>query len=91
MKPNLIILTLCCVAFSLNTMANEVIKLTWRAVYSPYGDIYYKNITMTAPVNKTFTVDWGDGTNIETKTGTGDKQVISHTYADTKDYVAKIS
>jgi len=90
-KPNRIILILCCIAFSLNLMANEVIKITWKPIPSPYGPIYYKNISITATINKNFTVDWGDGSNIETKTGIGDKQIISHTYADSKDYTATIS
>jgi hypothetical protein len=91
MKPNRIILIVCCIAFSLNLMANEVITITWKPVSSPYGPIYYKNISITATINKNFTVDWGDGSNIETKIGTGDKQIISHTYADSKDYIATIS
>jgi hypothetical protein len=91
MKPNRIILLLCFIAFSLNLMASEMIKITWSVVYYPYGNYYYKNITISATVNKTFTVDWGDGSNIETKTGTGVKQVIGHTYSDTKDYIATIT
>jgi len=73
-------------------MANEVIKLNWAAISIGQGSyIYYKNITIIATENKTFSVDWGDGSNIETKTGTGDKQILIHTYADTKSHIATIT
>jgi len=91
MKPNRILLIVCYIAFSLNLMANEIITFTWRAVSSPYGYVYYKNISITATLNKSFTVDWGDGSNIETKMGTGNKQILSHTYADAKSYTATIT
>ena len=91
MKSNRIILIICCIAFNFSLMANEVIKLTWKPFSSPFETIYYKNITVTATVNKNFTVDWGDGSSIETKTGTGDKQIITHTYADIKDYVTTVT
>ena len=91
MKPNRIILIVCCFAFSLNLIANEVIKFTWQAVMIHHGYIYSKSITIIAPENKTFTVDWGDNSNIETKTGIGEKQILSHTYADTKSYIATIT
>jgi len=93
MKKGLIFISfVCCFAFSLNLMANEVIKLTWSAISIGKGSyIYYKSTTIIATENKTFTVDWGDGSNIETKIGTGDKQILSHTYANTKGYTAIIT
>ena len=90
-KLKIVLFLICITIFSIKVFANEVIKITWNAVSQGQGYyIYNKNITIIATENKTFTVDWGDGSNIETKTGTGGKQILSHSYADTKGYTATI-
>ena len=91
MTTKRLFLILFCFAFSLNLMANEVIQLTWRAVPIYQGYIYSKYITIIATENKTFTIDWGDGSNVETKTGTGVNQILNHTYSDAKSYTATIT
>lgn len=89
----IILFVICNITFSMSLFANEVIKLTWSAVPISYSPGYsgYKNIKITAPENKTFTINWGDGSSIETKIGTGDKQILSHTYADAESYIATIT
>ena len=58
------------IVFSLNVIANEVIKITWAG-----GGGLPKTFAITATAG--FTIDWGDGT-VETKTGGW--QLLSHHY-----------
>ena len=57
--------------------SNEIIVITWIN----YGT-YFR---IVATEGKDFTVDWGDGSEIETYTGLGIEQLISHIY-ENNDY-----
>ncbi|MCL2041489.1 MAG: T9SS type A sorting domain-containing protein [Bacteroidales bacterium] len=73
MKKVSILFTFC-IVFSLNIIANEVIKITWAG-----GGGIQKLFVITATYNKDYTIDWGDGT-VETKKGTGGEQIITYYY-----------
>jgi len=72
MKTKILLFLFFVIYFSSKAQEKEVIKFIW----SPYFDDIY----LTATEDKEFTVDWGDGCNIETYSGTGDIQFISHSY-----------
>ena len=77
------LLLLCLFAYSFNAAANERISFTGQ-------DIKSISCGISATYGKEFTIDWGDGSDIETKTGTGN-QSISHTYANYGDYTVDIT
>ena len=84
MKLKSLILFACSLAFIFNLTAKDVIKLTWQG-----GSI--KKITIVATTNEPFTIDWGDGSEIETRTGTGDHQNITHFYGSFDSFQATIA
>jgi len=68
------------------TTVNDTIHFT---LMPPYYNGY---IAIAATNGKQFTIDWGDGSEIETKTGTGNLEEISHNYGyDTIDYTVTIT
>jgi len=85
MKRKLIILLACCFAVVHNLTANEAISFTWQ------GAQYGKGFYITATNGKQFTINWGDGSAIVTKTGTGGSQVIIPTYTNTGIYTVSIT
>jgi hypothetical protein len=60
-----------------NLVAQDVITLTWQATANSN-----KFITIEDTKGQ-FTVDWGDGTPIETKASKGKQDTLNHTYATT--------
>jgi hypothetical protein len=65
--------------------AQDVITFTWQAEND-------KSVMVWATNNKSFTVNWGDGSAIETKTGYGDNAcVLAHTYAEEKEYTVIVA
>ena len=68
-------------AFSFKVTAQDQIKFTWSG----------KSFQIQATANKKFTVDWGDGSEIQNWTGNGDWQACVHTYSVEKEYSVVIS
>jgi len=56
-------------------MAHDTISFTWQRYNSAS-----KRIKIIVPVGEKFTIDWGNGTNLDTITGTGNWTSISYTY-----------
>jgi len=81
-----LILTVCCFAYSSNGIAQEKISFTWKGrsfdTFNHFG--------ITAAYAERFIIDWGDGTPIEMRTGTGDLEYIIHSYFDTNNYTVSI-
>jgi len=66
--------------------AQDVITFTWQAGYIP------KDFHIQVTYNKTFTVDWGDGSNIETFTGqNGDYLNITHIYNKANSFLVTLT
>ena len=82
-KSKLLLLLVCFMAFNCNLVADEIITFTWK------GGIN-KNFRIEASSNKQFTVNWGDGSVIESKTGTGNNQTLTHNYDNDSDYTVVI-
>ena len=73
-------------AYSFNAVANDTIRFTLTYPYYSY------HTAIAATNGKQFTIDWGDGSEIETKTGTGNIEEISHDYGNgTIDYTVTIA
>ena len=93
-KSKLITLLLCCVAYCSNVVASESIKFTWRGSTSSTSVTSNKSFDIAATDGMQFTVDWGDGSDIETITGIGNEQNLNHTYVNTNNsttYTVKIT
>ncbi|MCL2434812.1 MAG: leucine-rich repeat domain-containing protein [Lentimicrobiaceae bacterium] len=84
MKRKLSVILLGIFACSISTFAQDIITFTWRAIAS-------KSFYIQATIGETFTVDWGDSSDIETYTGTGQFQHLSHTYNAANDYTVTIT
>jgi len=85
--PKFLILLICILAFSFNVVANESIRftLTTNTVIIPI------DFGIKATNGKQFTVNWGDGSDIETFTGTNQWQEIRHTYSNHGNYAVTIT
>jgi len=84
--PKFLILLICFLAFSFSTAANETIRFT--GTNHSYAGMFRINATN----GKQFTVDWGDGSDIETITGTGiNYQEIKHFYTTIDEYTVIIT
>jgi len=59
-----------------NTTSCDTISFTWEGKWASF-----RSCKIIASSEKRFTIDWGDGSNIDTITGTGDWQWIRHTYS----------
>jgi len=79
-----LVLVLCLCACGFSAVAQEKISFAWEG-------FYWNVFGITATNGKQFTVDWGDGSNIETITGTGNWQGIAHDYADSNHYMVIIT
>ena len=62
----------CC----LTAIANDTIRLTW---YEDYFYGYTRYLSITTTVGEQFTIDWGDGSDIDTITSVGGHN-FSHIY-----------
>ena len=80
--------------YSISIIANESIKFTWKGSTSSTSVTNNKSFDITATNGKQFTIDWGDDSDIETITGTGNEQNLNHTYVNTNNstiYAVKIT
>jgi len=84
-NPKFLFLLICFLAFSFNAVANDTIRFN---ITFANDDVL--EITIKASNEKQFTVDWGDGSEIETETGTGQYQEIRHYYINKNDYIVNI-
>lgn len=66
-----------------NVLANDTIRVTLLG----NGNMIFH---VTAPNTKSFSIDWGDGSSIETQIGTGSDQIINHVYATANTYSMSI-
>ncbi|MDR2009981.1 MAG: T9SS type A sorting domain-containing protein [Bacteroidales bacterium] len=73
------IILIAVLTFGAKLTAADVIRLTWSQNQSSG----YKCLTVKATSGKTYTINWGDGSAAETKTGTGNSQYFSHAYTGT--------
>jgi len=80
-KLNYLFFTVCFFAYCFSLSANEVIKFTWKN-----DDYYNKTFSVVASSGKTYTIDWGDDSVIQTITGTGEWQPINHKYDHINEY-----
>ncbi|MCL2301814.1 MAG: T9SS type A sorting domain-containing protein [Lentimicrobiaceae bacterium] len=80
----IVFLVICFFAYNLNVVANDTIRIITRLA----GGHSY---SITATPGKQFTIDWGDGSAIETFTGTGDSQFPFHYYYNPGRYEVTIS
>jgi len=67
-------LLICFFAFSFSLIANDTISFTWKGGH----------FKIIASENEQFTIDWGDGSAMETKSGTGKWQLFSQNYSDSE-------
>ena len=65
--------------------AQDVITFTWQA------GIYPKDFDIWVTKDKTFTVNWGDGSDIETFTGMSTYLKIIHTYNAANNYLVTLT
>jgi len=72
-KLKFVLLLICFFAYNLNAVAGDTIRIITRLAGGTSHGI-------TATLNKQFTIDWGDGSEIETFTGTGIPQSLKHLY-----------
>jgi len=84
MKRKLSIVLLGVFVCNINTFAHEVITFTWQVVTS-------KSFYIRATPNKTFTIDWGDGSDIEIYTGQYYWDHITHTYNTAGNYLVTLT
>jgi Leucine-rich repeat (LRR) protein len=86
-KHFIITLTALLVLFSGKLVAQDTIRFTWAATAGVSKSVYIQ-----ATGGKTFTVNWGDDTTIETKTGNGGAYIsLSHTYITARKYTVTIA
>ena len=83
MEKKVLILLLCCMAFSYNVLAVEKFTFTW------IGSVE-KFLMMDVTPEEDFTVDWGDG-NIEPWTGDWDFVFLFYDYPDEEEYTVTIT
>jgi len=81
------IFAICFFAFSFNAMGNDTIRITWKGG----GSGNWKTLDITATKDEQFTVDWGDGSAIETKIGKDYGIYLSHIYTDTNEYTVVLT
>ena len=87
MKKQIILfffLLTCFFATVINLIANNKIVFTFD------GGSYF-NFFITASSNKQFTINWGDASEIETKTGTGNPESFWHYYENSDNYTVVIT
>jgi hypothetical protein len=78
-------LTICFLVYGFSVVAQDIIRFTWES------DTNRKNLTITATIDKKFTVDWGDKSNLETYIGNNNDQRLIHTYNKTGTYIVTIA
>ena len=84
-------LGVCLAAFSFSTLANDTIRFTWQ------GSTSGKYFTVAIPCGEAITVDWGDGSKIDTviaPTGNGHVDTLVfpfHVYSDSNDYAVIVA
>jgi hypothetical protein len=83
--PKSLILLICLLVFSFNAAANDTIQF-----YVTFTNDDVLKITINASNEKQFTINWGDDSEIETETGTGQDQEIKHYYTNKNDYIINI-
>jgi len=86
-KPKFLFLLIGFLTVSFNAVANDTIQFTWEA----QEDVYWRSFKINATAGESFTVDWGDDSGIEIKTGTGEWQFLSHYYFSTEIYTVIIT
>jgi len=86
-NPKFLILLICLLTFSLNAVAQETIKFT----VSKNIVIFPAKFTITVTEGKQFTIDWGDGSEPQIVTGTGQYQEMKYYYANDGDYFITIT
>jgi len=91
MKKNKILLIgISLLAFSFIITAQDQIKFTWTASWMT--GTMEKKIKIQATEGENFIVDWGDGTSIEIRIGTGNSDVVlTYTYAEAGEYIVTIT
>ncbi|MDR0207154.1 MAG: T9SS type A sorting domain-containing protein [Bacteroidales bacterium] len=72
-------LTMCIFACSFSVTAQDIIKFTWSVVGSQVFQFH-------ATEGKEYTIDWGDGSAIETKVGIEGWSFPNHTYSALSEY-----
>ena len=78
-----LILSICLFAYSFNLTAINIIQFTWSVVG-------YQQFELRIEHNKQYTIDWGDGSPIETRVGLFGYSNPSHTYANLNEYQVTI-
>jgi len=88
-KPKFLILLICFLAFSFNAVAQETIKFDVSGLNPLYPSHRFE---ITASEGEQFTINWGDGSDVETVTGTGiNYQEIRHLYTNIGNYSVVIT
>jgi len=92
MKKNkhkfLCLLVICQWAFTFNLHAIESITFIRAGIFDWPG--WPDNQSIAASLGKEFTIDWGDGSPVETNVGTGSLEFIRHSYSNSKKYTVTI-
>ena len=87
MKRIMILLTVL-IGLPILIIAQDVITFEWE----PRECSEYRNeVHLQATGGQEFTIDWGDGSEVETETGTGKKTHLTHAYNGTGTYRAVIT
>ena len=73
-------------ALSINLLANDTIRMVWQV-----WEQQSKSFQIVATSGKTFNIDWGDNSPVETKTATGSPQWLSHTYDNSNFFTVTVS
>jgi len=83
-KNKILFMLMCFSTYCFTVSANESMSFVWK------GD-QYSCFVIEAPYGKQFTVDWGDGSPVETKTGPGGCAYIFHPYTNSNFFTVTIT